>query len=364
MSEPAGSDRQPAARPRDQSAPAARPAGPDAVAGLAHRLSRWRKTWPAGSLAAVLIVAAAVTLPLVLAGPSTAVPAAVYHAPGQSTPPPIAFQVAGPPLTVVGGIPADRRWCRPRQVTGRAMLRPAADGVLGVVKLSSPGACNLLIKQTTPTLLGGDGQALAIPAKPNPDSNNPATNNDWAIEPAAALGFHWTGSWCGAPPRAVRVALQQGSVVAPLSGAPPACRPNASGALITGVTGLPGQPTQAALPGWRLLSARLHVSSVTGKPSLHGMWVDFSNTSQQPVTLIPARYCIGVADTYGDGTGCQSLRLLTPGDATVPANGSLRIHLPDQSLAWTYRDLRGPRFTVTFAMAGVPSATAIATKPR
>jgi hypothetical protein len=88
--------------------------------------------------------------------------------------------------------------------------------------------------------------------------------------------------------------------------------------------------------------------------------VTFTNSSDQPVVLGPKpTYEIGVHDKYGDGTDGEGERTLPVrgGARTVPAQGSLRVDLPTQSIVDDYRNLRGKRVTATFAMAGVPTAS-------
>lgn len=289
--------------------------------------------------------------------------ASVREGRAAKAPAPVAFEVAGPPVLVIGGIPDRRPTCRPRQVTGKALLRPSPDGVLGVVKLSSAAKCNVRLAGTAPSVLDAKGRRLAVPVESNLDTNNPATNNNWAVERTASEGFAWDGSWCGRQPVRLRVALPRGSVVTRLSGSPPACSETTGSRLIVGVTGLAGQPTEAAPPEWRYLSAQLEIGGIAGVgPALHAMSVTFTNSSSQAVELIPARYCIGAHDKYGDGTDCEASRVLTKHDRTIPADGALTLPVPDQSLSEDYRDLRGRRITVAFAMAGVPTATTTVAK--
>jgi hypothetical protein len=274
-----------------------------------------------------------------------------------------AFEVAGPTITVIGGIPNQRRQCQARAITGRVVLRSSPDGVLGVARLSTHSDCRIGLPVSVPQLLAGTGHLLTIQVARNADRESPAGNSNWTTTGNAELGFQWNGSWCGPRPTLARIALQRGTVTLPVTGALPACHGTGASVLIAGVTGFDAQPVESAPPEWRYLSATVHIGSVGRDQTLHDVSVDLTNSYGAPVALTPANYCIGVRDKYGDGTECEQRQVLASDEVTVPADGTRRILLADQSIAPDYRDLRGPSLTVTFAMAGIPPAQSLVAKP-
>jgi hypothetical protein len=273
-----------------------------------------------------------------------------------------AFLVAPPPLLIVGGVYQPKRTCRPHEVSATATTRHSPDGVVAVVILTTRHACDIHVGDLDPTLFDADGNSLSVPVVADLDTTNPAQNPNWW--PFTTLGFGWDGSWCGAPAATVVVPLKKGTVQAPLSGPQPGCSGTSTATIVPGTFGHPGDPVQSAPPEWRFLSASFHVPKVTRTPSLVHPTVTFTNSSDQPVVLGPRpTYAIGIHDKYGDGTEAAGLRRLPTRAAgrTVPAEGSLRVELPTQSIVDVYRDLRGRPVSVTFAMAGVPTATTTST---
>jgi hypothetical protein len=269
------------------------------------------------------------------------------------------FDVAPAPVTIVGGADTARRACRPAEISGNATLRRAPGGVVGVVNLTSASNCDIDLGAIHPTLLDQQGQPLALTQVANADSNNPAANAGWI--PRTSFGFAWNGSWCGQPATSVQVPLKHGSVEVPLAGPQPGCSGASTSVVIPGAAGYPGNPVQGAPPAWRFLTVTLAVAPATNTSTLHGLRLTFTNNSAQPVRLAPTpTYFIGVRDTYGDGTQGEANHLLVikSGLDIVPAHGTLRVSLPPESIVQDFNNLRGPTATITFEMAGVPTASA------
>lgn len=269
-----------------------------------------------------------------------------------------AFRVAPPPLMYVGGVYQPRRSCKPAEISAAATTRRSPDGVVAVVTLTTQRKCDIHVGDLDPTLDDADGNSLGVPVVSDADTANPAMNPGWS--PFTTFGFAWDGSWCGAPAATVLVPLKKGTARAALSGPQPGCAGSSSATVVPGTFGYPGDPVQAAPPEWRFLTASLHVPKVTRSPRFVDPYVVFTNSSDQPAVLGPTpTYEIGVHDKYGDGTDGEGERRLPaqPAGRTVPAQGSLRVNLPSQSIVEDYRNLRGRRVTATFAIAGVPTAS-------
>jgi hypothetical protein len=267
------------------------------------------------------------------------------------------FRVASPPVLFIGGVYTPRRTCKSAEVHADARLRESPDGVVGVVTLTTKHKCDIHVGDLTPTLYDAQHHSLGVPVVADPDTTNPAVNEGWG--PFTTLGFAWDGSWCGASAATVEVPLTKGTVQASLSGPQPGCAGSSTAMVIPGAFGYPGDPVQGAPPEWRFLTASFHVPAVTRSPALVHPFVTFTNSSDQPVVLGPTpTYQIGVHDKYGDGTyGGGERALPLPAGPTVPADGSLLVDLPTQSLVDDYRNLRGKRLTPTFAIAGAPTAS-------
>lgn len=267
------------------------------------------------------------------------------------------FRVAPPPLPYSGVPSIPRRTCRASEVRGVAGARHAADGVVVDLILTTKHQCDIQVGALRPRLYDVDGNRLHVPVVANADTINPAQNPKGG--PFTTMGFAWDGSWCGAPVATVAVPLTKGRVYAKFVGLGPDCKGTTNSTIIPGVFGYPGGPVQAAPPEWRFLTASLHIPAVTRSPAFAHPYVTFSNPTDHLIVLNPVpMYEIGVHDKYGDGTAGEGERRLPVygGSMTVPAHGSLLVHLPTQTIVEDYRNLRGPRATATFAIAGVPTA--------
>jgi hypothetical protein len=337
----------------------------DSAVHYGRRIRRGRRA--TFGVVAVVVAVAAIVIPLTLAAGSSGAPPSkladtsptVSPRPEGTTAAELPFEVAGPPVTIIGGSVTQRRLCAADEIHATATLRPAPDGVVGVVNLTTRHNCATQLDAIHPTLVDAAGLPLEVRVVANADHNNPAIDEGWI--PFTSFGFAWDGSWCGTHAAAVTIALNNGSVRAPLAGPQPGCTGMSNSVLIPGALGYVGDPVQGAPPEWRYLTATLRVAPVTPGPALHNLQLTLTNSSGQPVVLQPRpTYVIGVRDKYGDGTQGEADHPLPlrPGALVVPAHGTLRIALPVESILPDYPNLRGGQVSVTFAMAGVASASA------
>lgn len=319
-------------------------------------MARRRKTVHVGLTLAT--AAAAVTVPLAVLATGGA-PAGVTTAPRfpASEPAGVAFRVAPPPMLIIGGEYLPRRTCTPAEIHGTASLQPAQGGDLGVVTVYATG-CDIHLGPITPTLLDADRRSLGVPVVSDSDHANAAMFNGWV--PPRSFGFAWDGSWCGPPARYIQVPLTDGSLTLPLTGSPPACFGGSHSRIVPGVKGYPNTPVQAAPPEWDSLRVQVHVAPVTTGPALQDFQLTFANSTHQPIALNPVpTFCVGIHDGYGDGTDCQAFQPLPvpSGTPVVPAHGTWQANLPPQSISDSWQNLRTHTLTVTFAVAGIPTAT-------
>jgi hypothetical protein len=273
-----------------------------------------------------------------------------------------AYDVAPPPIPPESIPPPPLPACRPAQVHTTAQLRATAGGVVGVVTAIGR-TCHFPARMAAVALVGS-GATLPVPLTPNPDRVNPATD---IAAPALAvgrvsLGFSWTGSWCGTRADAVRVSYGRRSLDVALTGPQPACTGRSTAELIQGAVGDIGDAVQSAPPAWRALHASLTVRPNSHGAVLSGLRVTLTNSSVHSIALAPVpSYIIGVQDDLGDGTAAE-VQTPLPYPASklvVPAGGTLILKLPNTSYAADRRTFRtGFPITVTFAIAGVPNATA------
>lgn len=278
-----------------------------------------------------------------------------------------AFNVAPPPVPPESFPPPPLPPCRLRAIRSTAQLRPTIGGVVGVVTATAHN-CHFPIRMAPIALVSGGRPMSGIPLIPNSDRTNPAT--DFA-EPALAVGqisfgFSWTGSWCGERAQAVRLSFGRETFDVPLSGPQPRCvNGNSDSALIRGTAGGIGEPVQGAPPAWRALTAQLTIRPNSYHSALTRLRVTVTNGSAEAVSLNPIpTYIIGVVDALGDGTSEEIAAPLPflSSRLVVPAHGTLTLDLPRVSYAPDRRGFRtGYPITVTFAIAGVPNATATTT---
>ena len=275
-----------------------------------------------------------------------------------------AFNVAPPPVPPESFPPPPLPPCRLRVVRSTAEVRPTTGGVVGVVTATAHN-CHFPIRMAPIALVSGGRPIAGIPLIPNADHINPATDD---AEPALAVGqisfgFSWTGSWCGERAQAIRLSYRRETFDVPLSGPQPSCvNGRSDSALIRGTAGGIGEPVQGAQPAWRALTARLTVRPNSYHSALTRLRVTLTNVTAERVSLNPIpTYIIGVVDALGDGTS-EEIAAPLPFPSSrlvVPAHGTLTLDLPRVSYAPDRRGFRtGYPITVTFAIAGVPNATA------
>ena len=385
MTEPTPSDADIAARLRLLSDSAARVIDTETVIASAARRSRQRRVWVAATVATVLTVTAAITIPLTVggssAGPSNA--DALPTTPAGSTNP--EFRMAPPAATqlVVGGLPARNPTCTPEQITATAITRSTAGGVLGVIRLRgavisrSDGLlrrCSLPVEHGPTGLLDATGQALAVPLAPGNATSPPGNPRpDIPLSAGDAIwGFAWLGSYCGPHASAVQIPLSPGQnnkhLTAPLTGPQPDCTRNATSQLIDGVAGAPGQPVQPARPDYMALRLTGQVQPGTRTDQLAPIKLTLGTTGPAPVTLDPCPayagrdFATARSGGYGDPISqgylpCTTTRLV------IEPGHPLRYTIPATSLVQTPGTgaIPGSRVHVTLGIAGLPLLSLTAT---
>lgn len=306
---------------------------------------------------------------------AVAVPLALFYGSRSPTPvaapsqPPRAFGAAAPLQRLVHG-PAtpQQRDCRSADVRGGAELRPAPNGVLGVVELRGD-KCSLDVDPASITLLDRAGRPLGVSVHPEPNPNpGRAVRPDIAAAyGVVAVGFGWRGSWCGAPAGRLRLAAlgrsaRARTLVVPVTGSSPSCDGQGSGYVVPGLVDRPDQPVQTAPPAWAVLHATVELPATARGDHFINYRVLLQNRGERPVTLSPCpdystsvsgavlaspHGAAGVQDSEVDGT--------LPCGRVLPPGGSLQVPLRIDG----NRD--GPyapgQLRVQWAMAGVPTAS-------
>lgn len=280
------------------------------------------------------------------------------------------FDAAAPVLLAAAGpAPMFERPCHPDDITATARTRAQPDGVVGVVDLQGRG-CSLFVDPETLRLQNADGRTLDIPVVHDTTGPNPAgiQRPDLAMAAAnVAMGFAWRGSWCST--RTIRVAVPLGTTEAnaghglqslhvPLTGPTPACHGQTAATVVPGLLDRQGQPVQNGSPQWRRLRISIALAS-NGTPAT----ATLHNTGNRTVTMAPCpTYTVFTHTNEADGSMTESawtepLDCAGP-TVTIPPHSSVRYQLstPPSDLA---TPVLGPHTGVEFAIAGVPTATAI-----
>jgi hypothetical protein len=159
----------------------------------------------------------------------------------------------------------------------------------------------------------------------------------------------------------------------PLSGASPTCRKVSTSRLVPGVVDYPNAPVEPAPRAWSSLRARLVLPKVV-RPGAIPASVVLTNSADVAVSLaapcptVTAAVTMPLVPTQGYG-GDFGQDGVDGGDlcrsaVVVPAKGSVTVALP--SLVTPPQDPRNPwkkggTLTADWAIAGVPTAHAIAT---
>ncbi len=238
--------------------------------------------------------------------------------------------------------------------------------------------CALPIRKGPRGFLAPDGSPLAVPLG-RADTTNPA-NDPFSFDDLssgrAAWGFGWFGSYCGAPPRYVvlKLANHRGALNVPYDGPTPACATDSSGTssstLTDGPAGGPDSSVQPAPPSFTNLttSARFAGSTTTRRPA--PVDVTISNTSAQPVTLVPCpEYEIQTDDHTGKREHFSSISIdgSTPGckksTVTIQPGQPLTFRIPSDEVepGSPFGASKGSTFDVEVEMAGMPTAEASTT---
>lgn len=292
-------------------------------------------------------------------------------------PPSSQFPISIPPP--IANVPK----CKAGQIESVAFTKPAPGGVLGVIELEGTKfyrakpfgmrRCRLPLSKGPRSLLAADGAALDVP-RGRPDSVNPANNflaGSALRDGKAAWGFGWYGSYCGPAPRYLVMKLRAGLGVlhVPYDGPVPTCaaQPADSGTsvLVDGPAGGPAAAVEPAPRSYRDLrtSARFIGTTTTKGPA--PVEVSISDTSQQPVPLVPCpEYLVQTADRTGNQPHGGSLVIdgATPGcnrtDLVVRPDHPITFRLSRTELApgTHFAAARGSTFDVRVAMAGMPTA--------
>lgn len=281
------------------------------------------------------------------------------------------FRVAPAPLSVGSGgpAPAPAVPCHGADVVAAARTRRSPDGVLGVVRLTGRH-CALHLALDRVRLLDASHRALDVQMRAEVVAVNAPANRrpDLALAAgAAAWGFRWRGSWCGARATAIELPLS-GSTASPftipLVGPSPVCGGAARAVLVPGVVGSPTEPVLPPPAAWSRLRAVLHLAGTTSAREVRGAEITLVNSFGDDVALAP---CADYASTTSVTTS-RSLayasgvaHLPCPArPAAVPAHGSLTYRLAPLELPFDgiVRPPPGDAVRVQVAIAGIPTASA------
>ena len=295
------------------------------------------------------------------------------------------FAVAAPPDFHHGGAaslvaPA----CRISALRATATTRATADGVVGVVSIVGGNLCSISPNVTALRLLDANGKPLHVPTSSGNTVNQPPTESSYSFgvstgrmpsagkhapdlsSTAARIGFAWSGTYCGPAAASVEISIEGHQIKATISGPGPTCKRQASSVLIPGTLGAAGQGVVPAPMSWRTLHARLVLPS-TFTPGPIPVVVVLTNTGSQTVVLSNpcATYVArGSLDSSSGSSGfglpnanlCDLPRMLGPGKSVTLTLPSM--DFPSTKIFPQLRVQRGDLLTVTWSIAGVPTATA------
>ncbi len=356
---------------------------PDVAVTWPTATRRSRLLVPVTLAAAVALVVVAVTIGLNIR--HDAAPASpVKPTPPVPAVPDPSFAVAAPPDFHHGGAlslvaPA----CRVTALQATAKTRATADGVVGVVSVTGGDLCSITPDLASMRLLDANGHPLRVAAGRGNTVNPPPTEDTFSFgvstgrlpsgrhapdlsSTGALIGFAWSGTYCGPAAASVEMTIQGRPVRAAISGPRLACRQPASSVLVPGTLGGAGQGVVPAPVSWRALRARL-VLPATFTPGPIPVVVVVSNTGREPVTLsdpCPTYVARGTLRSADGESGfglpfanlCDLSRVIAPGK-------SVTLRLPSMEFPTTkiFPQLKvrsGDLLTVTWSIAGVPTATA------
>jgi hypothetical protein len=218
------------------------------------------------------------------------------------------------------------------------------------------------------------GHVLAIDPARQVNGVNPADNYGVSLRSGSgALGFAWDGSWCEPRPTAVQVILEQRAgrmggptLTVPLRGPSLGCTAGDHSTLVAGVVGGFDSPLQSAPASWRGLRISFPTPPHNGAKVTAGIRVRISNVSAHPITLAPCpTYTLTIqskggheAEGFTDALPCPVQPL------AVAAHRSTTLTLPDRRFdIGVPATARRPAARLSFAIAGVPTATTRVTGP-
>jgi hypothetical protein len=349
---------------RDQEEAA--PANGDVLTGARARLRR-RHTGRA-IIGVALITTAAVVVPLAvisherstLTGSGPTPPSRpLGQDPGVPLDP--MFTAAPPMLNLSVHGPAGIRQprCSADQIDATAQLRRFSYGVAGVIELRGQN-CSIPMYSHPAALASADGR-LDVPATTT-DQVGENVRPDLAFDLGkVALGFAWTGSWCGPTPTDVVVALTERpnadpervpSLTVPMTGPALECDAGSDSSLILGAPGRIGDPVLPPSAAWSALTARLIPAYQVSDSD--AVFVELSNDTDADIVLDPCPEFRLVVDRRSERAITQSSNSgLLPCDtgSIVPAHGQLHLRLPSVFPSGA-EDLRHGSGDLTFGIAG------------
>jgi hypothetical protein len=327
------------------------------------------------------MVAAAATftlaLPVVSASAGDATPGAGLH-PGKES-----FLAPPPEGPFPGPMPINRPSCKPGQIEAVAFTQSSPDGVLGVVELEGTKfyhvkhfgyrRCKLLIGQGPRGFIAANGEPLAVP-RGRADTTNRANDSFSYLDLAngkAAWGFGWFGSYCGDAPRYIVMKLKgrRGTLDVPLDGPTPACPTDpvepVTSTLTDGTAGGPGSAVQPAPPSYLNLTTSARFLGTTTHRHPAPVEVTISDTSAQPVDLMPCPLYevqtdahtgkhphFGSAVIDGSTPGCKKTDLTVRPDQPV----TFRVTRKELSPGTHFNAPPDSTFDVQVELPGIPTA--------
>ncbi len=285
-----------------------------------------------------------------------------------------AFAVAAPAeqLSAISGpAPRDLGPCRPSAIMATARSRQANDGVLGLITIVGR-ACSLAVNPDRILLLDDAGRPL--PVKTTPAGGiNPASSIRPDLTEAGgsvAVGFSWTGSYCGHRPVNVQIPALPAAIRIALDGPAPTCAHGNDSRLTPGVVSGPQAPVEPAPTAWTALRARLVIpKTVHEGPVPLSVVLTTTGTTDVSLAAPCPEYIVTIShpDVAGRGFGgggdeftgdfgdlCSRTIVVHPGHPLTLAIPS--VHYTPEA-PWEI----GGTFLAQWAIAGVPTASASAT---
>jgi hypothetical protein len=258
--------------------------------------------------------------------------------------------------------------CRANVLHATATTRPSGEGVVGLITITAR-SCSLPVDVSSLGLVGAGDRPLQVHASKGNTTNLPYLRSGFAEQDGTVrVGFAWSGSYCG--PVAKSVAVNVGgndALIIALTGPSPSCRPGAAASvLIPGVVGGLDDAVEPPPVSWHSLTAKVLLPKTVLQVPIP-LTVVLTNTGRTPVSLSSpcAKYvttvklAVGAISTeiggsFGDLCG-SSFTVLPGRPVTLTLPG---LEFPTFSDTPRTRVSSGDPVTVTWAIAGVPPATA------